>query len=470
MMCKTLPGKNNRRLREATQPDKTIMKIKLRRLLLTLTLLALSTLNSQLSTAFAQGTAFTYQGRLNSGTNPANGIYDLKLLLYDASTGGSILAGPVTNTAVAVTNGLFTMIIDFGNGVFTGSSNWLHIGVRTNGSGAFTVLTPRQQVTPTPYAIFAESANAAGLSGTIPTGDLSGTYGNAVTLNNAGNSFTGTFNGNGSGLTGVALLAGGNTFSGNQTIDGMLKIYDGSGAGYYTDETIGPGGYYSGEKHSINFDDGAGHIGSLVFGYNGSVGYFNVGNLYDGTHETNTTALTVLGNRTVGIGTTAAPQQYLSVQGGVNIDQANYNAGFINNGNTNGYGITFGSGSGEGIASQRTTGLNQYGLDFYTGFAHQMSILQGGNVGIGTTNPASKLEVAGDVRIDGNSLWLCPEGTRAMGCNMSVGCPEIFPEEQARFFLAGMAEHWAVLVQPRFLSVGTSSAMSGSATTARWPP
>ena len=28
--------------------------------------------------AFAQGTAFTYQGRLNDGGNPANGIYDLR--------------------------------------------------------------------------------------------------------------------------------------------------------------------------------------------------------------------------------------------------------------------------------------------------------------------------------------------------------------------------------------------------------
>ena len=52
----------------------------------------------------------------------------------------------------------------------------------------------------------------------------------------------------------------------------------------------------------------------------------------------------------VGIGTTGTPQQYLSVHGGVNIDQANLNAGFLNNGNTNGYGLTFGSGSGEGIA------------------------------------------------------------------------------------------------------------------------
>jgi len=30
--------------------------------------------------AFAQGTGFTYQGRLNDGGNPANKIYDLRFM------------------------------------------------------------------------------------------------------------------------------------------------------------------------------------------------------------------------------------------------------------------------------------------------------------------------------------------------------------------------------------------------------
>src|ERR1039457_7092725 len=125
----------------------------------------------------AQGTGFTYQGRLNTGTNPATGTYDLTFSLYGVSSGGSYLAGPVHTTGVGVTNGLFTVLVDFGAGVFTGGSNWLSIGVRTNGGGAFTPLTPREQVTPAPYAIFAESASAAGLSGTIPAADLTGANG-----------------------------------------------------------------------------------------------------------------------------------------------------------------------------------------------------------------------------------------------------------------------------------------------------
>jgi hypothetical protein len=158
-------------------------------------------------TAFGQGTAFTYQGALNDGAYPAEGTFDLTFTLYDASSGGSSIAGPVTNSAVVVSNGLFTTSVDFGGGVFTSASKWLGIGVRTNAVGSFAPLTPRQRVTPTPYAIFAEGASAAGLNGTIPAASLSGTYNGAVTFNNAANSFTG----NGAGLT---SLSAGNVSSG----------------------------------------------------------------------------------------------------------------------------------------------------------------------------------------------------------------------------------------------------------------
>jgi hypothetical protein len=314
--------------------------------------IAICSLFTSVSPLLAQGAAFTYQGQLQNNGNLVNGNYDLRLQLWNDSTGGSVIGGPVTNTMVAVSNGLFTTIIDFGAGVFTGSSNWLHIGVRTNGSGTFTGLLPRQQLTPTPYAIFAESANAAGLTGTIPPGDLTGV--------------------SGIGLTGVALLAGGNAFTGNQFITGLLKTGNGSGVGSHTDMVIGPGGYFSGEEHRIDFNDGNSPIGSLILGYNGN-GYFSFGNLYQGFYRSGTKAFTVFGN------------------GNVNVDPDNLNAGFINSGNTNSSGLTFGSGSGEGIASKRTAGGNLYGLDFYTGFVDRMSILNNGNM-----------------RINGNTLLLEP--------------------------------------------------------------
>ena len=61
-----------------------------------------STLNSQLSTSFAQGTAFTYQGQLGNNGQPANGTYNLTFSLFYTNTGGNRIAGPLTNSAVGI--------------------------------------------------------------------------------------------------------------------------------------------------------------------------------------------------------------------------------------------------------------------------------------------------------------------------------------------------------------------------------
>jgi len=127
-------------------------------------LLGLPMLNLTTGTALAQGTAFTYQGRLSNGTNPVTGGYDLTFALYNAGSGGTQIGSTVTNLGVGVTNGLFITTVDFG-AVFTGSPAWVAIGVRTNGASTFTGLSQLQQLTPVPYAITAESANSvAGLT------------------------------------------------------------------------------------------------------------------------------------------------------------------------------------------------------------------------------------------------------------------------------------------------------------------
>ncbi len=156
------------------------------------------------------GTAFTYQGQLLTTNGPAHGTYDMQFSLYGASSGGSALYGPVTTSGVSVSNGLFTVLIDFGSVFYNSTAYWLQIGVRTNGAASYTALSSRQELTPTPYANTAENLNgtllASQLTGTLPSGLFSGIYGNAVTLNNPANSFSG----NGSGLTGVnaATLGG----------------------------------------------------------------------------------------------------------------------------------------------------------------------------------------------------------------------------------------------------------------------
>jgi hypothetical protein len=168
----------------------------------------------------AQGTAFTYQGRLNDGGAPASGSYDLTFALFNTNITGTALGGTLTNSATAVSNGLFIVTLDFSN-QFDGTPRWLQIGVRTNGTSSFTPLSPRQQLTPTPYAIFANTAS--NLSGTLPAAQLAGTlppsafagYTNTVALTNGGNLFAGAFSGifngifsgsffgNGGGMTNV---------------------------------------------------------------------------------------------------------------------------------------------------------------------------------------------------------------------------------------------------------------------------
>lgn len=139
----------------------------------------------------AQGTAFTYQGVVKDNGALANGNYDFQFIVFNVSQFGFPVGPILTNAGVMVHDGLFTASLDFGAGVFAGSNYWLEISVRTNGNGAFAALLPRQQIRPSPYAIFAENVGSGGLAG--------GTYGNAVTFSNPANSFTG----NGTGVTDV---------------------------------------------------------------------------------------------------------------------------------------------------------------------------------------------------------------------------------------------------------------------------
>ena len=108
--------------------------------------------------AQAQTTAFTYQGQLNSSNAPATGSYDLRFRIFDVNS--NAVAGPLTNAPVGVTNGLFTVTLDFGASVFNGSSRSLEIAVRGYGdTNAYTALLPWQTLTSVPYAI--QSLNAS---------------------------------------------------------------------------------------------------------------------------------------------------------------------------------------------------------------------------------------------------------------------------------------------------------------------
>ena len=155
----------------------------------------------------ALGTGFTYQGQLTDGGAPANGAYDFEFELFDALSGGSLVGGTVTQGGVTVTNGLFTVQLDFGN-VFDGTALFLNIGVKPGGSvEAYTPLTPRQALTATPYAIYASKAPWSGLTG-VPAGFADGVDDNTTYTAGDGLELVGTqFKGKGTAYQNVVIVA-----------------------------------------------------------------------------------------------------------------------------------------------------------------------------------------------------------------------------------------------------------------------
>jgi hypothetical protein len=117
---------------------------------------------------------------------------------------------------------------------------------------------------------------------------------------------------------------------------------------------------------------------------------------------------------------TASPQQALSVVGGMNIDQAAQNTGAIS-----ANALTFGSASGEGIASKRSTGGTQYDLEFYTGFANRMTIFSDGGVGIHTnSDDGAALNVNGTVQASnpgGSALTIGAGAITVAGAGQNTG-------------------------------------------------
>lgn len=109
----------------------------------------------------AQTTAFTYQGRFTDSTlpQPTSGTYNMQFALFN--TANAQIGATITNAAVQVTNGIFTVSLDFGANSFDGTARLLEIGVFSTTTNDYVVLNPRQTITPTPYSIRALNATTA---------------------------------------------------------------------------------------------------------------------------------------------------------------------------------------------------------------------------------------------------------------------------------------------------------------------
>jgi parallel beta-helix repeat protein len=107
------------------------------------------------------GTAFTYQGRLADGTTPIENAVDLQFSLWDAATSGTQVGSDITISNTAYDDGIVVTDLDFGVGAFNGDPRWLEVELRNptdpSDTQPYTVFGSRNQLAPTPYAMYSET-------------------------------------------------------------------------------------------------------------------------------------------------------------------------------------------------------------------------------------------------------------------------------------------------------------------------
>jgi hypothetical protein len=189
------------------------------------------------------GTQITYQGELQESSALANGQYQMRFTAFDSAAGGLQL-GSANLAVVTVVDGKFSVLLDFGTALNNAPAH-LQIEVRPNGSGGlFSVLTPRQRITPTPSALWA--VNAASATNAISAGSAA-TATNATNAALATNASqlggqTPTFYQNATNLTTgtipdarlggtVARTNVAQTFTAANTFNHAANAFSGSGAG-----------------------------------------------------------------------------------------------------------------------------------------------------------------------------------------------------------------------------------------------
>lgn len=329
--------------------------------------------------AAAVGNAFSYQGRLLTAGGPANGTYDLTFSLYTTIAGGAPMNPRLTNSGVVVANGLFAAELDFGN-VFDGTAYWLEVGARTNGAPIFTSMV-RQPLIATPNALYARTAQTAN---SVAAGSVTGLGITASTItadklapqiglwdkSGPNISYSGGNVGIGTANPGYRLTLKG---SGNEVYSVMSE--DGTQTPDNVTFQIAPGDGSSSTR-----------IGYLFGSFGHSLGFLvaNTRNapLRFGTANTERMRIDAGGN--VGIGT-ASPDRPLTLQAS--------------------------GGNGEWISLRNGGGTNRWhinnsggGLNFAESLIAdgRLFLAPGGNVGIGTTAPSTKLEVAGTIKATGD--------------------------------------------------------------------
>jgi hypothetical protein len=410
------------------------------------------------STTLGQTTAFTYQGRLTNAGSAANGLHDLRFRLFDALTGGAQVGAVICIDNVVMTDGLFTVSLDFG-AVFSDQQRFLEIEVRADtglncaNTAGFVVLAPRQALTGTPNSLF--SMNADKLDGLDSTAflqsvpnplSLSGT--NATSILSGQNA---SVTDSSAGVMGRSTAASGSTFgvfgqsdspSGNG-VQGLHSATTGLGAGIVgttssnSNGTLAAGatgvlGVANSSSFGINtagvrgINNGIG-VAFGVIGVGGSGGVYGSSASGNGVvGESSSSVISAAGgsfssSSPTGRGVFATAPLYgvfattVTANGTGVYGESNASTG-------TGYGVhgRCSSPDGAGVFGENTSGTGYAG--YFEGARNYFS----GDVGVGTTTPAAKLEVRGDIRLGSSGQYFAPGGEENLrivrgSCN-AFGC------------------------------------------------
>jgi hypothetical protein len=363
---------------------------------------------------WGQSTQFTYQGNLQESGIAANGVYDLEFALYDSPSGGNLLGAPISRPGVNVSTGIFAALLDFGD-QFPGSARYLEIRIKSPAAQSFNVLSPRQAISSSPYAVKslnAQSATNAGSLGGVPAAQYVLTTDSRMT--DARNPLPGSTNYIRNGI--------------NQQVGAYFNI-SGTGAANFFDATqyfIGGQrvlsatnpdnifiGFSAGAANTGGFNSFAGSgagakntsAGSNSF-FGALAGYNNVAggeNSFFGANAgiTNTTgSLNSFFGSAAGYGTSGSSNSFFGQTAGAGSTTGSFNSAFgrgAGSVNQGGSSNTF-IGAGSNASSDNLTNATAIGANAMVSQSNSLvlgSTAAGTNVGIGTSSPTSRLHAAG---------------------------------------------------------------------------